>query len=96
MESPSKAGAADVFLEIITQLFLGSDGIVPDSPTPNNERPYFLMSILEKLTGISHVLGLPLFLLLILLKFSGIFYSQLIHQFSNSIFMSSLFNKLST
>ena len=31
IESPSKAGAADVFLEIITQLFLGSDGIVPDS-----------------------------------------------------------------
>ena len=24
-------GAADVFLEIITQPFLGSDGIVPDS-----------------------------------------------------------------
>ena len=30
IESPSKAGAADVFLEIITQLFPGSDGIVPD------------------------------------------------------------------
>ncbi|MBS7036091.1 MAG: hypothetical protein KH113_05625, partial [Bifidobacterium sp.] len=31
IESPSKAGAEDVFLGIITQLFLGSDGIVPDS-----------------------------------------------------------------